>query len=65
MKIVFLFVGMPVGGAEDFALGVYPHLFPEVNARFVCLRRLDVLGEEALSKGFPVELLPLFQTKRI
>jgi glycosyltransferase involved in cell wall biosynthesis len=65
LKIVFLFIGMPVGGAEDFALGVYPHLFPEVNARFVCLRSLDVLGEEARAKGLPVELVPLFPTKRI
>lgn len=56
---------MPVGGAEDFALGVYPHLSPEVNARFVCLRSLDILGEEALAKELPVELLPLFPTKRI
>ncbi len=56
---------MPVGGAEDFALGVYPHLPHEVDAQFVCLRRLDVLGEEALAKGLPVELLPLFPTKRI
>ena len=65
LKVVFLFVGMPVGGAEDFALGVYPHLAPEVNARFVCLRSLDVLGEEALAKGMPVELLPLYPGKRI
>jgi glycosyltransferase involved in cell wall biosynthesis len=56
---------MPVGGAEDFALGVYPHLAPEVNARFVCLRSLDVLGEEAVVKGLPVELLPLYPGKRI
>jgi teichuronic acid biosynthesis glycosyltransferase TuaC len=65
LKVVFLFVGMPVGGAEDFALGVYPHLAPEVNARFVCLRSLDVLGEEALAKGLPVELQPFFPGKRI
>jgi glycosyltransferase involved in cell wall biosynthesis len=65
LKIVFLFVGMPVGGAEDFALGVHRHLAPEVNARFICLRSLDVLGEEALAKGLPVELLPLYPGKRI
>jgi glycosyltransferase involved in cell wall biosynthesis len=56
---------MPVGGAEDFALGVFPHLSPEVKARFVCLRSLDILGEEARAKGMPVELLPLFPTKRL
>ena len=26
LNVVYLFIGMPVGGAEDFALGVYPHL---------------------------------------
>ncbi len=56
---------MPVGGAEDFALGAFPHLAPEVNARFVCLRNFDVLGEEARRAGLPVVLLPLFPTKRI
>lgn len=56
---------MPVGGAEDFALGVYPHLAPEVDARFVCLRSLDILGEESAAKGIPVKLLPLFLSKRM
>ena len=65
LKVAFLFIGMPVGGAEDFALGVYPHLAPEVDARFVCLRELGVLGEEALAAGWPVELMPLFSKKRI
>jgi glycosyltransferase involved in cell wall biosynthesis len=56
---------MPVGGAEDFALGVFPYFAPEVNARFVCLRSLDILGEEARAKGLPVELLPFFPKKRL
>lgn len=56
---------MPVGGAEDFALGVFPHLAPEVDARFVCLRELGMLGEEALAAGWPVELLPVFRSKRV
>lgn len=56
---------MPVGGAEDFALGVYTHLAPEVDAQFVCLRSLDILGEESVKKGIPVKLLPLFLSKRI
>jgi len=64
-KVVFLFIGMPVGGAEDFALGVQPKMHPEVEAQFVCLRSLDVLGEEAVQKGLPVTLLPLFPSKRI
>lgn len=56
---------MPVGGAEDFALGVHRHLVPEVESRFVCLRSLDVLGEEARESGLPVDLVPVFPTKRI
>lgn len=65
LKVVFLFIGMPVGGAEDFALGVYPHLLPGVSVRFVCLRELGMLGEEAMAAGYPVDLMPLFPTKRI
>jgi len=65
LKTAFLFVGMPVGGAEDFALVVHRHLFPEVESRFVCLRSLDVLGEEASRSGLPVDLVPVFPTKRI
>jgi glycosyltransferase involved in cell wall biosynthesis len=65
LKVAFLFIGMPVGGAEDFALGVYPHLAPGVDARFVCLRELGMLGEEALAAGWPIEVMPLFPTKRI
>ena len=56
---------MPVGGAEDFALGVHRHLSPEVQSRFVCLRSLDLLGEEARDSGLPVDLVPVFPTKRI
>jgi glycosyltransferase involved in cell wall biosynthesis len=65
LKTAFLFVGMPIGGAEDFALGVHRHLAPEVESRFVCLRSLDVLGEEARRSGIPLELIPVFPTKRI
>ena len=65
LKVVFLFIGMPVGGAEDFALGVYPHVTTQVDARFVCLRELGMLGEEALAAGWPISLVPLFPTKRM
>ncbi len=65
LNVVYLFIGMPVGGAEDFALGVYPHLSPDVNARFICLRELGMLGEESQLAGIPVELLPIFLTKRV
>jgi glycosyltransferase involved in cell wall biosynthesis len=65
LKIAFLFIGMPVGGAEDFSLGVHRFLSPEVSSRFVCLRSLDVLGEEAKEQGLPVDLIEVFPTKRI
>ena len=65
LKVVFLFVGMPVGGAEDFALGVFPHLGSGVDARFICLREFGMLGEETFKAGLPIDLLPLFPTKRI
>jgi hypothetical protein len=61
----FLFLGMPVGGAEDLALGVYHYLGPDVSAQFVFLRKLDVLGEEARRAGMPVGLVPVFPEKRI
>jgi glycosyltransferase involved in cell wall biosynthesis len=65
LKTAFLFIGMPVGGAEDFSLGVHRFLSPEVSSRFVCVRSLDLLGEEAKAQGLPVDLVEVFPTKRI
>jgi glycosyltransferase involved in cell wall biosynthesis len=59
-RIAFIFVSMPVGGAEDFALAVAPRLAPDFEAHFVCLRSLGVLGEEAAAAGRPVHLVPVF-----
>lgn len=60
-----MFVSMPVGGAEDFAISVAPHLGPEFEAHFVCLRELGLLGEEAKSAGLPVHLVPVYRSRSI
>ena len=64
-KIAFVFTSMPVGGAEDFALGAGPHLAPEFEAHYVCLRELGRLGEEAKSAGRPVHLVRVFPSRWI
>ena len=65
MRVAFLFVSMPVGGAEDFLLSASKYLPAEIDARFVCLRNLGVLGEEAKQAGLPIEVVPVFPTKRM
>jgi len=64
-KIAFVFTSMPVGGAEDFALGVGPHLAPDSEAHYVCLRERGRLGEEAAAAGRPVHLVPVFSSRWI
>ena len=65
VKVAFLFVSMPVGGAEDLCLSIARTLPPEIEPHFVCLRSLGVLGEESLALGLNVHLAPFFPTKRI
>jgi len=65
VKIAFLFVSMPVGGAEDLFLSLARYLSSDIESIFVCLRALGVLGEEALAEGRRIELAPVFPTKRI
>ena len=65
MKVAFLFISMPVGGAEDFLLSASRYLPPEMQPHFVCLRSLGVLGEEAEKAGCRVDLVPVFPTKRM
>jgi len=65
VKVAFLFISMPVGGAEDFLLSASKYLPGSVEARFVCLRHLGVLGEEAKEAGLPIEVVPVFPTKRM
>ena len=65
LKVAFLFVSMPVGGAEDFLLSASRYLPPEIEARFVCLRSFGVLGEEAKLTGLSIDLVPVFPSKRM
>lgn len=65
MKVAFLFVSMPVGGAEDFLLSASRYLPPGIEPHFVCLRKFGVLGEEAQKAGLNVDLVPVFPTKRM
>lgn len=62
-KMAFVFVSMPVGGAEDFALGVAPYLAPEFEAHFVVLRDWGKVGEELRAAGAPIHLAPFFPSK--
>lgn len=62
-KIAFVFVSMPVGGAEDFAIGATPHLTPEFEAHFVALRDWGKVGEELRAAGVPIHLAPFFPSK--
>lgn len=64
-KVAFVFTSMPVGGAEDFALGVGPHLGPGYEAQYVCLRELGRLGEEAKAAGRNVHCFPVFSSRWI
>ena len=64
-KVAFVFTSMPVGGAEDFALGVGPHLAPDFEAHYVCLRERGRLGEEAAADGRPVHVVPVFRSRWI
>lgn len=64
-KVAFVFTSMPVGGAEDFALGVGPHLGPDFEAHYVCLRERGRLGDEAAADGRPVHVVPVFRSRWI
>ena len=55
---------MPVGGAEDFAAVVSRYLPAPFDPVFVCLRELDVLGEELRRAGREVHLVRVAPSKR-
>jgi glycosyltransferase involved in cell wall biosynthesis len=65
MKVLHVFISMPVGGAEDLVLSMVRHPTEEFRAEVVCLKELGVAGEEAQREGLPVHLLPLVRSKRI
>lgn len=64
-RIAFVFTSMPVGGAEDFALVAGPHLRPDFEAHYVCLRELGRLGDEAKSEGKNIHLVRVFPSRWI
>jgi glycosyltransferase involved in cell wall biosynthesis len=65
LKVAFVFVAMPVGGAEDLVVALAPHLAKQcVEPQFVCLRELGVLGEELRERGQPVAVIPAARSKR-
>lgn len=58
-------MGMPVGGAEDLAVGISGSLASQgISTSFVCLRELGVVGEELAQKNAPVHLLKAAPGKR-
>ncbi|HEY5893010.1 MAG TPA: glycosyltransferase [Chthoniobacterales bacterium] len=65
MKVAFVFITMPVGGAEDFAIQVSNEFPADVEVHFVCLRNLGVLGTELLAKGQHVSLVEVAKSKRL
>lgn len=65
VRIAFVFVHMPVGGAEDFALAAARQMDPGFAPCFVCLREPGQLGEEARAAGLDVRVAPFFRGKRI
>ena len=64
-KTAFVFTSMPVGGAEDFALGAGPHLAPEFDAQYLCLREYGRLGEEAKKSAANIHLVRVFPSRWI
>ncbi|MCX7713306.1 MAG: glycosyltransferase [Chthoniobacterales bacterium] len=65
MKVAYVFMGMPVGGAEDFAVGLSTSLRKKgVVGSFICLRSLDVVGEELQKAGEDITLLACAKSRR-
>lgn len=65
LKVAQIFLTLPVGGAEDLVVS----LFPEwervgVDQTIVCLRDLGVLGEELTAAGRPFQLVRCAPTRR-
>lgn len=64
MKVMHVFISMPVGGAEDLVLSILRNAPPEARAEAVCLGQPGVAGSEAMQAGLPVHLLPVVSKKR-
>ncbi|MBI5772228.1 MAG: glycosyltransferase [Verrucomicrobia bacterium] len=57
MKVLHVFISLPVGGAEDLVLSVMRAAPPTDRPEVVCLRELGATGREAERNGLPVRLL--------
>jgi len=64
MKIMHVFISMPVGGAEDLVMSFLRASNERMTPEAVCLRELGELGEEAVSAGLPVHLMEVARTRR-
>jgi glycosyltransferase involved in cell wall biosynthesis len=64
MKVIHVFISMPVGGAEDLVLSLLRRDDITFAAQAVCLRELGVLGEEAHHEGLPVHRLPVARRRQ-
>ncbi len=64
MKVMHVFISMPVGGAEDLVLSILRNSPPSAPAEVVCLGGLGVAGAEAVQAGLPVHHLPVVSKKR-
>ncbi len=64
MKVMHVFISMPVGGAEDLVLSVIRNASLDIRAEAVCLCQLGVAGAEAAAEGLPVHHLSVVRKKR-
>ncbi len=65
MKVVHVFISMPVGGAEDLVLSLVRASSPEFQVQAVCLRELGMAGEEALKQGLNITLFPVARRRQM
>ncbi|MFV0338124.1 MAG: glycosyltransferase [Chthoniobacterales bacterium] len=66
LHVASVFMGMPVGGAEDLAIAFADTLpNPEIQTHFVCLRELGILGKEIKNaQKHPIEQIRVAPGKR-
>lgn len=66
MKVAFVFMSMPVGGAEDFAITVsrQPRFAGRTSFQFLCLRDAGILGEAFAREGGAIETLGVSRSRR-
>jgi glycosyltransferase involved in cell wall biosynthesis len=65
MKVLHVFITLPVGGAEDLVLSLVRNAPSGDLVEIACLKDLGPAGEEALALGLPVHHLSLLSSKRL